>query len=135
MVQTTISIRDPNTGDEVLCSAELRDKVHRAAKLLEEQLGEVSQQFPVEARWQFYKKGTQQGDQSVAVRLNLLSDRSHGVEQWYPVPADEFRDDTTALRSLRMPMWMFGRELSNVVKSDLERIDRALGSLLTVTGE
>ena len=134
MVESTISVTNPSTGAELQVPIELQDRVRRAAELLSTEFGELTEKFPIKANWQFLQKPLQDGNSAFIVQLDLTADQER-VREFYPHPLEAFRDDATTLRSLRKPMWVFGRSLSSIVKSDLARIERALELLSTSPGE
>jgi hypothetical protein len=133
VVETTISTTNPLTGTEYQVPPELGTKVRRAAEILEAELGELTERFSIKAHWQFLQKSLQ-GETAFIVQLDLTAEQE-SVREFYTSPLDSFRDDAATRRSIQRPMWIFGRALSAIVKSDLARIERALESLSTSASE
>lgn len=104
MIQTTIESIDP-TGQQVSPAPDLRERVERAAALLESELEPVKT-LPIDSRWQIVH---QPGSQP-RVTLDLMSD-GIGIRGWQ-FDTTDLADEAHIRRSLPWLVSSFGRVLS-----------------------
>ncbi len=110
-----------------------RADVQRGAKILEEQLAELSA-FDIEAHWRF---GFDSNGQAAAlVDLTTPYDDSRFGVTDYPYPlAGLTEGDLTVRRRLSTQIGNFTHNLSDLIRRDLKKLRKGLAEMAPVGGE